>query len=634
MTLKPGARLRSQVDATEIIIVRPPAAEAILTCGGHPMVGVGEEAATGLAVTEEGGGTQLGKRYTSPKDEGLEVLVTKPGTAGLAFGGVGLVMKEAKRGPGWQRRGSPECPPGPRHAVSLATTRSGDLHGGGRDDEEAVTVDGKAGDFAATLRDRLRGYGGAPFAEFQGTWYSGDDVTGYVDRIEALVREAGVPETAAVGVIVRNRLPHAAALLGFVAGNRSFSMIYAFQSPESMAKDVEGLRPAVVVADREDWSPAVVEAARRVGAIGIAIALEGEPVTLVPGRDRLGDGPFRQAPEQAAVDVLTSGTTGPPKRIQLRMPVLERGAVSAAAGQAASADDPPDLVFWPFGGIGGISQLVAIPYTGKRMILLEKFNVTDWVNAVKRYKITRVGVQPTVIRMLLDAEVPPEDLASLQFVFGGSAPLEPETRERFEKTYGLPVLWAYGATEFAGTLLAWTPDLHRQYGKAKRGSTGKPMPGTEVRVVDPETGQEVAPGEQGYLEARVPLIGPDWIRTTDLASIDEDGFVTLHGRGDGAINRGGFKVLPETVVQTLLRHPAVRDAVVVGIPDPRLGAVPVAAVEPLTNAEPPTEKQLRDFVREHLPAHHVPVKVQVVEHLPRTPSLKVSLEAVRTMFMG
>src|SRR5690606_41113595 len=99
------------------------------------------------------------------------------------------------------------------------------------------------------------------------------------------------------------------------------------------------------------------------------------------------------------------------------------------------------------------------------------------------------------------------------------------------------------------------------------------------------------------------------------------------------INRGGFKVLPETVVQTLLRHPAVRDAVVVGIPDPRLGAVPVAAVEPLTNAEPPTEKQLRDFVREHLPAHHVPVKVQEVEHLPRTPSLKVSLEAVRTMFM-
>src|SRR5690606_32853341 len=301
--------------------------------------------ATGLAVTEEGGGTQLGKRYTSPKDEGLEVLVTKPGTAGLAFGGVGLVMKEGQapsgqrlstaaarprglagrrpftrwgswRGPGWQRRGSPECPPGPRHAVSLATTRFGDLHGGGRDDEEAVTVDGKAGDFAATLRDRLRGYGGAPFAEFQGTWYSGDDVTGYVDRIEALVREAGVPETAAVGIIVRNRLPHAAALLGFVAANRSFSMIYSFQSPESMAKDVEGLRPAVVVADREDWSPAVVEAARRVGAIGIAIALEGEPVTLVPGLDRLGDGPFRQAPEQAAVDVLTSGTTGPPKRIQ------------------------------------------------------------------------------------------------------------------------------------------------------------------------------------------------------------------------------------------------------------------------------------------------------------------------------
>src|SRR5690606_6659580 len=146
-------------------------------------------------------------------------------------------------------------------------------------------------------------------------------------------------------------------------------------------------------------------------------------------------------------------------------------------------------------------------------------------------------------------------------IFGGSAPLEPETRERFEKTYGLPVLWAYGATELAGTLLAWTPDLYRQYGKAKRGSTGKPMPGTEVRVVRPETGQEVAPGEQGYREARVPLMGRGGIRPTGLASVDEDGFVALPGRGGGASNRGGSKGLPETVVQTLLRHPAVRDAV-------------------------------------------------------------------------
>lgn len=96
MTLKPGAKMRSQVDATEIVVVRPPATEAALTCGGHPMVGPGEEAATGLAMTEKGDGTKLGKRYTSPKDEALEVLVVKQGVAGLAFGGVDLVVKEAR----------------------------------------------------------------------------------------------------------------------------------------------------------------------------------------------------------------------------------------------------------------------------------------------------------------------------------------------------------------------------------------------------------------------------------------------------------------------------------------------------------------------------------------------------------
>src|SRR3546814_6392536 len=86
-------------------------------------------------------------------------------------------------------------------------------------------------------------------------------------------------------------------------------------------------------------------------------------------------------------------------------------------------------------------------------------------------------------------------------------------------------------------------------------------------------------GAVGYLEAKVPAVGTHWIRTTDLAMIDEDGFIFHKGRGDGAILRGGFKVLPETIVQALTKHPAVFDASVIGQPDARLGQVPVAAVQ-------------------------------------------------------
>jgi hypothetical protein len=94
---KPGQRLRSQVDTTEVIIVRAPATEDAVTCGGHPMVGLDQEVAPGLSAAGGGGsGTQLGKRYTSPKDESLEILVTKPGSGTLALGGVELELKQAK----------------------------------------------------------------------------------------------------------------------------------------------------------------------------------------------------------------------------------------------------------------------------------------------------------------------------------------------------------------------------------------------------------------------------------------------------------------------------------------------------------------------------------------------------------
>lgn len=488
--------------------------------------------------------------------------------------------------------------------------------------------------FTDIIRERLSADRAAPAIEFGGRWYSRGEIADYTQRILNLLDVAGVPAGAPLGIIVRNRVPHAAAILGFVAANRSFSMIYAFQSPEAMAKDVARLGLAAVIADREDWTAPVIAAAQAAGSLGIALDLDGERVALLPQLGMLGRGPFREAPAEAGIEVLTSGTTGAPKRIQIRMPVFERAVASATAQVAPTADEPPDLVFWPFGGIGGICQVLGAIYVGKRMVLLEKFNVAEWVDAIRRYRIAKVGVQPTVIRMVLEAKVPREDLASLQFIFGGSAPLEPATQELFEKTYGLPVVWGYGATEFAGTIIAWTPDLYREYGKAKRGSIGKPFPGVQIRVVDPESGAVLASGEQGYLEALVPLVDPQWIRTTDLASIDTDGFVTLHGRGDGAIIRGGFKVLPETVVKSLITHPAVLDAAVIGLPDARLGEVPVAAVELRSGLDVPSEDELKSHVRASLPAHHVPAQIRVVERLPRTPSLKVSLGAVRALLVG
>ena len=288
-------------------------------------------------------------------------------------------------------------------------------------------------------------------------------------------------------------------------------------------------------------------------------------------------------------------------------------------------------MYWPLGGIGGVCQLVTGVYTGKRMLLHEKFSVQAWAHAVQTYQLQRSGVQPAVVRMLLDADLNPAMLSSLQFIVCAAGPLDVETRDAFEKRYGIAVLTAYGATEFAGSVCAWTLDLYREFGAVKRASSGRPLPGVQVRIVDGD--REVATGEQGVLEAQIPLLGPEWIRTMDLASMDADQFITLHGRADGAINRGGFKILPETVRRVLLSHSAVRDACVVGVPDARLGQVPFAAVEAAPSATP-TESELKELVRQELPRHHVPVRIVIVDQLPRNPSLKVSLAAVAALYSG
>lgn len=495
----------------------------------------------------------------------------------------------------------------------------------GRVSEGAATI-------SSTLAASLAGYGDGPCIEFGGRWYTGSEMAAYADAIENALRTAGVAEGAAVGVVARNRPPLAAAVVGLLGAGRWVSMIYSFQSAESIGRDIEALELAAVVADREDWTEPVVAAARRTGTVGISISLEPPVVELISGAGRVSPG-LRAAGRDGStgLQVLTSGTTGPPKRHAIPASVLEHTVYSVAFG-GASSDDPPELMYWPLGGIGGVCQLITGAYIGKRIALLEKFSVAEWVRVVKTYRIGRCGLQPAAVRMLLDADLPRDDLASLDYVISASGPLDPEIRDAFEQRYGIPVLLAYGATEFAGSVCTWTPELYREFGAAKRASSGRVLPGTEVRITDPDSGAEVPTGEQGVLEARIALVSPDWIRTNDLAAIDADGFITLHGRADGAINRGGFKVLPETVRRVLVAHPAVRDAAVVGVPDARLGEVPFAAVEPVAGCPAPDPADLVGLIRDVLPKHCVPVAVVVVPELPRTQSLKVALRDVAALY--
>jgi acyl-coenzyme A synthetase/AMP-(fatty) acid ligase len=249
--------------------------------------------------------------------------------------------------------------------------------------------------------------------------------------------------------------------------------------------------------------------------------------------------------------------------------------------------------------------------------------------------VVGLTLPPAALRMLLDANLDPELFSSIRAVRAGSAPLSPELKRQFETTYKVPVLDVYGATEFAGAVAGWSLDDHKQFNDTKTGSVGRAQAGVQLRVIDPVSGDVLGTGSVGILEVKSAQVDPDkWVRTTDLAEIDADGFLYIRGRSDDAVIRGGFKVLPREVEAVFREHPSVHEAAVVGIPEERLGAVPVAAIELKEGAPPVTEQELLAFARARLVAYQVPTQLRIVKTIPRTPSLKISQFEVKNLFLN
>lgn len=486
------------------------------------------------------------------------------------------------------------------------------------------------------LRDVLAGDPERPYLEANGAWVRLGEVKQISDAVIAQLDRAGVPESAPIGLIARNRPAHVAALFGLLARRRHVVMLHAYQSREKLVAEVAGLRMGAVVGDIEDWEETLRDTVADAGMLGIVLggATRGSvsPVSRTAHADR------DYEPADTAIEMLTSGTTGAPKRVPISYRTLADAIEDAilATAQAGTTDIlAPFIQFYPLGNISGLFGLIACAVRGQPAVLLEKFTVREWVRAVEHYRPSAfMSLPPAALRMVLDADVPREALVSIPAMRCGSAPLDPALQRAFEERYGIPVLINYGATEFCGVIANWTIADHGDFRDIKLGSVGRARPGIELRVTDPDTREIRAAGEPGRLEVLAPRISPEWVQTTDLALIDADGFVFLKGRTDSVIIRGGFKVSPEAIAQVLRGHPAVEDAGVVGLADARLGEVPVAAIELREGAEAPDEQALIEAVRRALSPQSAPVRVLTMERLPRTGSLKVDRAALARLLAG
>jgi acyl-CoA synthetase (AMP-forming)/AMP-acid ligase II len=489
-----------------------------------------------------------------------------------------------------------------------------------------------AGSTTTELADRIAAVAGldpgAPVIEFEGQWATWGDLGVTMGSVAAAVPRPGAP----VGVLLRNRPEHVALVLGVLQAGGCVVTIDPGRGVERTRAEVSALDLPMLGGTADDVRAVIGDGGRPttlVAATGL-----GAPVTVTPG-DGSGGHPDRPG---VAVRMLTSGTTGPPTRVDLTYQTFER---VLAGAKHYEADTRPTLrlrsgvavVHAPLVHLSGLFRVLQCIADGRSFALLERFGVAPWVDAVRRHRPATVSLVPTALRMVLDADVDPDALSSVRSVVSGTAPLSPDDADAFTARYGIPVLISYAATEFGGGVAGWNLADHTRFWAEKRGSVGRAHEGCELRVVDPDDGRVLGADAVGLLEVRASQLGDDgtWLRTTDLARLDADGFLWIVGRADQAILRGGFKVHPDTVRAVLEAHPSVRGAAVVGIPHPRLGAVPVAAVE-LRPGAATTAADLTAHARAGLSRYEIPVEIRVVEALPRTPSGKAELGAVRALF--
>jgi acyl-CoA synthetase (AMP-forming)/AMP-acid ligase II len=375
-----------------------------------------------------------------------------------------------------------------------------------------------------------------------------------------------------VALAMRDPLEFSVAYLSLIAKGRWVAPL----DPDAPAVGAEGMgaslarvRAAVVFSDFA--APAEVDLPW--------LPIAGEPAEARQSHRR----PALSLPGLGGVVLSSSGTTGPPKVINLGEQQLLATARQIARNHELQPDDcgfnPLPLFHINAEVVGLLSSLVA----GAQLVLDDRFHRTGFWQTLSRHEATWLNAVPAIIARLAE-RAPDEPVpSSLRFVRSASAPLPADTLRAFETATGVGVLETYGMTEAASQIAA--NPLH---GKRKPGSVGRPV-GVEVRVV-PEPGED--DDAIGHIEIRGPSViaayadghhadrfdSEGWLKTGDLGYCDPEGYLYLVARVDDVINRGGEKVYPRAVEEAILQDPRVATAAVIGRADPVLGQVPVAYV--------------------------------------------------------
>jgi len=345
----------------------------------------------------------------------------------------------------------------------------------------------------------------------------------------------------------------------------------------------------------------------------------------------------RLSPDDTAVTLYTSGTTGRPKGVVLTHRNVVSNALSGRRGDAAvTRFGEVQLAVLPLAhGYGLLVSNVAY-LSGATIVMHSRFDTTAILSAIERYRVRGfAGVPAMFVALLYTPDADKYDTSSLQSCVCGSAPLPVAVLEGFEQKFGCQILEGYGLTEASAALTGHRIDMPR-----KPGSVGKPIEDVEVLVVNEndnpvpvgEVGEVIARGPnimQGYYnmpEETAAALRNGWLHTGDMGRFDEDGYLYIVERKKDLIIRGGLNVYPRDVEEVLNRHPAVIESAVIGIPSERMGEEVKAFV--VTRSDVDAEA-LKAYCRELLANYKTPSEIEFVNALPRNIVGKIDKKELR-----
>jgi long-chain acyl-CoA synthetase len=409
-----------------------------------------------------------------------------------------------------------------------------------------------------------------------------------------------------------------------VLGAARIGAAAALMNPALTPPELRGLLKNAGCADVAVAGEAYVDRLREAGA----------PTVLTESDLTRGPSPaspeISDTPQDAdALILFTSGTTGLPKAVSITSGQLNMRIRGMSAPFRPDAKPSVGMMCVPFFHVGGSLGMLGTLYSGNTSVVQKRFDPGEWLRLVSEHRVTAAFLVPTMLQRILDhPDFATTDLSSLVAIaYGAAAAPIALMRRAMAALPHVAFANVFGQTETLGAYTTLMPDDHRD--PARAGSVGRPLPGVEVRVVDPATGNDVEPGTVGELWVNTTQnVTGGWLHTGDLARQDSDGYIFPSGRLSDTINRGGEKFGPIEVEEALRSHPAITDVAVAGIADEELGQRVGAAVVAST---PVTLEELRSHCRELIAYFKLPERLAIVDQIPYSTTGKISRHQIAAL---